>query len=114
MNTPIFVLVALTLPLTATASPQSGPASPVQRMVSQLNATAEQKAKLDPILAEDAKLVRALRDSGLSAGDQARKKAEIRAATDEKIKPILTGDQWGRLQELRAEDAKTKGAKKKK
>jgi Spy/CpxP family protein refolding chaperone len=111
MKTPILVLLALTVSLTTIAAPQSGPPSQVQRMVSQLNVTADQKAKLDPILAEDAKLVRALRDSGLSAEDQARKKAEIRKATDEKIKPILTDDQWKKLQDLRAEGGK-KGKKK--
>ena len=71
--------------------------------------TADQKAKIDPILADDSKQVRALRDSGLNTDDQAKKKAEIRKATDDKIKPILTGDQWEKLLALRADDAKKKG-----
>jgi len=37
------------------------PRSQVQRMVDQLNVTAEQKAKLDPILDDDNKQVRAVR-----------------------------------------------------
>ncbi len=106
MNTRMYFLLSLTVSLSSiAATPQTHPPSPVQRMVSQLNVTADQKARLDPILADDAKQVRALPDSGLSAEDQAKKKAEIRKATDEKIKPILTDDQWKKLQELRAADA---------
>jgi hypothetical protein len=109
MKTSIFAVLVLAVSLASIAAPQ--PASPVQRMVSQLSVTADQKAKLDPILSEDAKQVRALRDSGLSDEDQAKKKADIRKATDEKIKPILTDDQWKKLLDLRADDSK-KGKKK--
>jgi len=111
MNTRILLAAMIAAIPALTAAPQSVPASPVQRMVSQLNLTPDQKARIDPILADDSKQVRALRDSGLSVEDQARKKAEIRKATDEKIKPILTGDQWKKLLELRAEDEKKKGKK---
>jgi periplasmic protein CpxP/Spy len=110
MRTPIFALLATTVCLTLSAAPQ--PPSPVQRMVNQLDLTPDQKARLDPILADDAKQVRALRDSGLSADEQAKKKAEIRKATDEKIKPILTDDQWKKLLDLRAADVTRKGKKK--
>jgi Spy/CpxP family protein refolding chaperone len=106
------MLTVLLIALGLAAAPQGTPPSQLQRMVGQLNVTPEQKGKLDPILAEDAKLVRALRTSGLSDDDQAKKKAEIRQASDEKIKPILTGEQWKKLAELRADNSK-KGTKKK-
>jgi protein CpxP len=111
MSTRILFLLALAVWPMLAAAPQNTPASPVQRMVSQLNLTADQKAKIDPILADDSKQVRALRDSGLSTDDQAKKKAEIRKATDDKIKAILTDDQWRKLLELRAQDDKKKGKK---
>jgi protein CpxP len=97
-----------------TAAPQ--PPSQLQNIVAKLNVTPEQKAKLDPILDEDAKAVRALRtDTTLSADDRQKKTAAIRAQTDTKIKPILTADQWTKLEQLREErKAQGKGGKKKK
>src|SRR4051812_43669171 len=98
------ILAALTFTLTLLAAPQSTPRSQVQNMVDKLNVSAEQKAKLDPILEADAKQVRAMRgDSSLSDEDRQKKTAAIRAETDAKIKPILTTEQWNRLLELRAE-----------
>ena len=86
------------------AAPQSGPRSQIQNMIDKLNVTPDQKVKLDPILDVDAKQVRALRsDSSLSDEDRQKKTAAMRAETDKKIKPILTADQWTKLQELRAE-----------
>jgi protein CpxP len=112
MTTPVLLLLALAAAPTFGMTPQNTPSSPVQRMVSQLNLTADQKAKIDPILADDSKQVRALKDSGLGADDQAKKKEEIRKTTDEKIKPILTDDQWKKLLDLRTEDATKKKGKK--
>jgi protein CpxP len=83
-------------------------------MVDKLNVTADQKAKLDPILDEDAKQVRGLRsDATLSAEDRQKKTAAIRVETDAKIKPILTAEQWKKLEQLR-EERKTQGKTKKK
>jgi Spy/CpxP family protein refolding chaperone len=59
--------------------------------------------------------VRTLRgDSTLSDGERQKKSAAIRAETDTQIKPILTADQWARLQELRAERRAQGSTKKKK
>ena len=99
----------------AMATPQSGPRSSLQNMVDKLEVTPEQKAKLDPILADDAKQVRALRgEAGLSDEDRAKRTAAIRAETDKKIKPILTADQWTKLEQLRAERKQQGGGTKKK
>jgi Spy/CpxP family protein refolding chaperone len=108
------ILAALIFSLTLLAAPQSGPRSQIQNMVDKLNVTPDQKAKLDPILDVDAKQVRALRgDATLSDEDRQKKTAAIRADTDTKIKPILTAEQWTKLQELRAE-RKAQGSTKKK
>jgi Spy/CpxP family protein refolding chaperone len=109
-------LAALTFAFALIAAPQSGPRSQIQNMVDKLNVTPDQKAKLDPILDIDAKQVRALRgDSSLSDEDRQKKTAAIRAETDTKIKPILTADQWTKLEQLRAErKAQGKGGAKKK
>jgi Spy/CpxP family protein refolding chaperone len=80
------------------ATPQQAPRSQVQRMVDQLNITAEQKAKLDPILEEDSRQVRLLR--GDDSSSAAEKKAAIRKDTDAKIKPILTDEQWQKPMQL--------------
>jgi Spy/CpxP family protein refolding chaperone len=108
------ILAALIFSFTLLAAPQSGPRSQIQNMVDKLNVTPDQKAKLDPILDVDAKQVRALRgDATLSDEDRQKKTAAIRADTDTKIKPILTAEQWTKLQELRAE-RKAQGSTKKK
>src|SRR4051812_40650654 len=109
MNSRLFaaLLVAFTL---IAAPPQ--PRSQLQNMIEKVNVTAEQKVKLDPILDEDAKAVRTLRTAGLSDEERAKRTAAIRAGTDNKIRPILTDEQWKKLQQLR-EERKTEGKKKK-
>jgi protein CpxP len=105
-----YLLSAFALTAALAATPQKAPLSQVQRMVEQLNVTAEQKAKLDPILEEDSKQVRLLR--GDTSASAAEKKAAIRKDTDAKIKPILTDEQWTKLVQLR-EDRSKQGKKKK-
>src|SRR6266853_2533284 len=58
MKTWKYALAALILAVSMTAAPQHTPKSPVQRMVDQLDLSADQKAKIDPILEDDAKQVR--------------------------------------------------------
>ena len=53
--------------------------------------------------------------ASLSDEDRQKKTAAIRAETDTKIKPILTAEQWTKLEQLRAErKAQGKGGTKKK
>ena len=110
MKTLKYVAIGFLVGLALAAAPQSTPPSQVQRMVAQLDLTPEQKDKIDPILEEDAKQVRALR--GDTSPEAANKKAEIRKATDAKIKPLLTDAQWKKLEQLRAD--RNKQDKKKK
>jgi len=108
------LIAALSFSFALLAAPQSTPRSQIQNMVDKLNVTADQKTKLDPILDADAKQVRALRgDSTLSDEDRQKKTAAIRADTDAKIRPILTAEQWVKLEQLRAE-RKAQGSTKKK
>ena len=114
MNHLTKLIAALSFSFALLAAPQGAPRSQIQNMVDKLNVTADQKTKLDPILDADAKQVRALRgDSTLSDEDRQKKTAAIRADTDAKIKPILTAEQWTKLEQLRAE-RKAKGSAKKK
>ena len=99
-----FLLLALALSWALIAAPQAR--SQMQRMVEQLDLSADQKAKVDPILDDGAKQLRALR--GDTSPDAVKQKAEIRKATDAKIKPLLTGEQWGKLEQLREERKKPK------
>ena len=110
MKTLKYVAIALLVAGALAAAPQGTPPSQVQRMVAQLDLTAEQKAKIDPILEEDAKQVRALR--GDTSAEAANKKAEIRKATDAEIKPLLTDAQWKKLEQLRADRVKQDRKKK--
>ncbi|HEV2687374.1 MAG TPA: hypothetical protein VGV35_02435 [Bryobacteraceae bacterium] len=102
-------VLTIILPAALIAAPQHQAPSQIQRMVDQLDLSADQKAKIDPILEDDAKQVRALR--GDTSPEAVQKKAGIRKATDAKIKPILTADQWTKLEQLRA-DRKKEGKKK--
>jgi protein CpxP len=108
MKPSLSFLSMTTLAATVMAAPQQAP-SQIQRMVEQLDLNADQKAKIDPILADDAKQVRALR--GDTSPEAVQKKADIRKATDAKIKPILTDEQWSKLLQLRA-DRKKEGKRK--
>jgi periplasmic protein CpxP/Spy len=115
MNRLTKLIAVLSFSFALLAAPQGTPRSQIQNMVDKLNVTADQKTKLDPILDADAKQVRALRgDSTLSDEDRQKKTAAIRADTDTKIKPILTAEQWTKLEQLRAERKAQGSAKKKK
>src|SRR5207249_1622385 len=107
------VMTAYLVALTLLAAPPQ-PRSQLQNMIDKLNVTPEQKAKLDPVLDEDAKAVRALRGGSLSDEERSKKTAEIRAQTDNKIKPILTTEQWKKLEQLREERKQQGKAGKKK
>jgi Spy/CpxP family protein refolding chaperone len=49
----------------------------------------------------------------LSAEDRSKKTAEIRRQSDLQLKPILTGEQWKKLEQLR-EERKAQGKQGKK
>jgi hypothetical protein len=92
----------------ADGQPAARPRGPVrdrlQQMSEQLKLTDEQKAKLKPILKEQAVKARELRDNkDLSREDRMAKVKEIREGLVEKVKPILTPEQLEKWNKLRSE-----------
>jgi hypothetical protein len=106
----MYLTIALFGALALAATPQGTPPSQMQNIVAKLDLTPDQQAKVDPILADDAKQVRALR--GDASPEAATKKAAIRKATDAKIKPILTEAQWKKPGQLRVDRSKQDQTKK--
>lgn len=88
----------------ADQKPQSAPATAVKPAPARdrvdviakfLNLTEEQKAKAKPIIDEETKKFEELRNQkDLKPQERAAKMREIRQATYEKMKPILTEEQW--------------------
>ncbi|MGC4055782.1 MAG: hypothetical protein QM757_43760 [Paludibaculum sp.] len=102
----IWKFVSLILPLAAvlSAAPQKGGGQQAQRMAQELGLNDDQKAKIQPILAEEAGKLKALRaDTTLSNRDRRQKMLALRDDYDKQLKPILTEDQFKKMQELRAE-----------
>jgi len=81
-----------------------GPMSPDQRlqmMTRQLNLTADQQAKIKPILENESQQMQTLRqDSSLSREDRMSKMQQMRQSSNDQIKPILTNDQQQKFQEI--------------
>jgi HlyD family secretion protein len=67
-----------------------------ERLVTSLKLTAEQQAKLDPILAESREQMRGLQ--GTSEGERRARAQEIREATRARIREILTPEQQARYE----------------
>jgi HlyD family secretion protein len=68
-----------------------------ERLVISLKLTAEQQAKLDPILAESREQIRGLQ--GLGEGERRARAQEIREATRNRIREILTPEQRARYEQ---------------
>ena len=68
-----------------------------ERLVTSLKLTADQQAKLDPILAESREQMRGLQ--GLGDGERRARAQEIREATRKRIREILTPEQRGRYEQ---------------
>ena len=81
----------------------------LQRMSKQLNLTDDQKARIKPILDEEATQINALRADKTLARDQKRARtADIHSAAQDKITPILTPDQQQKWEAMKAKRAKAK------
>ena len=76
-------------------------------IVSELNLTDDQKAKVKPIFQDEAQKLKELRqDTNLSKPDKMAKLKSIHAETDAKLKPILTPEQVEKLSKARKETHK--------
>jgi periplasmic protein CpxP/Spy len=72
----------------------------VDAMAVQLNLTDDQKTKVTALLEQDAKQMRDLRaDTTLSKEDRREKVNALRKEHDQKLKAILTPDQWEKWQQ---------------
>ena len=74
----------------------------LQHLSIKLNLTPEQQAKIKPILEQESGEVREI-SPVLSRKDKLSAVEKIVRASDEKLKPILSTDQWHTLQEIRKE-----------
>ena len=74
----------------------------VQQLNEALNLTDEQKAKTTPLLAAEIKQVQQVRaDASLAPREQSAKIREIRQATNQQIRPLLTLEQRQKLDAMR-------------
>ena len=107
MKTLQIVLLIAALAITGVLAVARQAPSRDQRLVASLNLTADQKGKVDPVLEDAAQKLRAIRtDTALSDDDKKTRSAAVSKETDEKLKAILTDDQWKKLQQLRGEGKK--------
>ncbi len=66
----------------------------LQRMTQQLNLTADQQAKIKPILEQEQQQMQTLHgDTSMSQQDKWSKMQQIRQGTNDQIKAVLTPDQ---------------------
>ena len=74
----------------------------LQRMSERLNLTQDQREKIRPLLEDEVKQMKALRDdASLSQADRRAKVREIRQATRQQIDQILTPEQKAKRNEMR-------------
>ena len=74
----------------------------MQQMVEKLGLTDDQKPKVEAVMKDQREKMTALRDdTALSQEDRQAKAKEIMAATDVKMKAILTADQYAKWEQIR-------------
>jgi Spy/CpxP family protein refolding chaperone len=87
--------------LTSTSSAQNR-AAKVEAIAQQLNLTPEQKAKVLPILRDEAPKVQAIKnDNSLSKIQKVQRLRAIHQQTDPQMKAILSPEQYQKLQAIR-------------
>ena len=87
--------------LTSTSSAQNR-AAKVEAIAQQLNLTPEQKAKVLPILRDEAPKVQAIKnDNSLSKIQKIQRLRAIHQQTDPQMKAILSPEQYQKLQAIR-------------
>jgi Spy/CpxP family protein refolding chaperone len=100
---------------TAPAAPEHGamggqgmgpmtPESHLKMLTEKLNLTADQQAKLKPILEDQSKQMKALHDdTSLAPADKQAKMKELHESSTEKINAVLTPDQQAKWKQMRQE-----------
>lgn len=96
-----------TLVLVAPTSFAQAQAAKLQAIAQQLSLTPEQKAKVLPILAQEAPKVQAVKsDNSLSRMQKMQQIRGIHQQTDPQMKAILSPDQYQKLQAIRQQAIK--------
>lgn len=84
----------------------------VKHMATSLTLTADQKAKMRPLVVEEIKAFNTYRrDASLTEEDRARKEQEFRASSKPKFKAILTAEQFGKFERTQQDKRDKKPAK---
>jgi ArsR family metal-binding transcriptional regulator len=95
------------LVLTAPTSFAQAQGAKLQAIAQQLNLTPQQKAKVLPILAQEAPKVQAIKsDNTLSRMQKMQQIRAIHSQTDPQMKAILSPDQYQKLQGIRQQAIK--------
>jgi Spy/CpxP family protein refolding chaperone len=80
-------------------------AEKLENMSKQLQLTPQEKQQIRPILMEEAPKMKALKtDTSLGPMQKAMKMRQIADATDAKLQPILTPEQYQKWQQIRAQE----------
>ena len=110
------VVASLTCNLVAQTNPPAAPAGnggkhEGHKLLQTLNLTAEQKAKVAPILEKARADVKAIRsDASLSKQQKHQQLQAVRQNTSQQLQAVLTPEQFQKLQQIRAERKGAHGA----
>ena len=99
-----YILVATSILLTSfvSGSAQGKKMSALQELLGQLNLSAEQQTKVEPVAAKHAAALKALKaETTLTDDERKVKNQEIQKGTNTELKAILTKEQMEKLRELR-------------
>jgi hypothetical protein len=84
------------------AQRRAGAQAQFENMATQLKLSDDQKAKLKPIVQEEAKKLREIRqDTAMNTQEKRAKVRELRDEYTAKIKPVLTAEQFDQYKKLR-------------
>jgi periplasmic protein CpxP/Spy len=80
----------------------SGRAQKLESMMQQLNLTPQQKAKVLPIFKEEAPKMEEIKlNTNLTGGEKLQQFRSVHEETDAQLKPILSQEQYAKLQQIR-------------
>lgn len=112
----LLAMIALLVPLVASAQNVGGAgsaegankqdiAAKLEKISAALQLTPQQKQQLLPILKEEAPQLEAVKNNAsLGPLQKAMELKQIGQATDTKVQPILTAEQWQKWQVMRAQE----------
>lgn len=112
----LLAMIALLVPLVASAQNVGGAgsaegankqeiAAKLEKISAALQLTPQQKQQLLPILKEEAPQLEAVKNNAsLGPLQKAMQLKQIGQATDTKVQPILTAEQWQKWQVMRAQE----------